>query len=166
MDLTVVNPVGIFGPVLGKDFATSVMAVYRLMNGEMPGIPNLGFNVVDVRDVADLHLLAMTDPKAGGERFMAICDDGFIWMKDMAQLLRRNLGDKAKNVPTRVVPDFVIKIVGLWDPAVRLVAPELSKIKNCSNEKAKSVLGWKPRSVQDSIIDCGDSLYKFGLVKK
>lgn len=113
MELSVVNPVGVYGPVLGKDFATSVIVVSRLMNGEVPGIPNLGFNLVDVRDVADLHLRAMTDPKANGERFMAVGDDGFMWMKDMAQTLKNRLGDKAKNVPTRTVPNLVMRMVGL-----------------------------------------------------
>jgi nucleoside-diphosphate-sugar epimerase len=166
MELAVINPVGVFGPVLGKDFATSVVAISRLMNGEMPGLPNLGFNIVDVRDVADLHLRAMTDPKANGERFLAVADNGFMWMKDMAMTLRNQLGEKAKNVPTRTVPNFVIRIVGLWDPAVKLITPELSKVKNCSNEKAKTVLGWKPRSIQDAIVSAGESLYEFGVVKK
>ena len=166
MGLTVINPVGVFGPVLGKDFATSVIAISRLMNGEMPGLPNLGFNIVDVRDVADLHLRAMTDPKANGERFLAVSGNGFMWMKDMALTLKDQLGEKAKNVPTRTVPNFVIRIVGLWDPTVKLIAPDLSKVKNCSNEKAKTVLGWKPRSMQDAIVSSGESLYEFGLVKK
>jgi nucleoside-diphosphate-sugar epimerase len=113
MELSVVNPVGVYGPVLGKDFATSVIVISRLMNGEVPGIPNLGFNLVDVRDVADLHLRAMTDPKAKGERFTAVSDDGFMWMKDMAQILKNRLGDKAKNVPTRTVPNFVMRMVAL-----------------------------------------------------
>ena len=112
MELSVVNPVGVYGPVLGKDFATSVIVISRLMDGEVPGIPNLGFSLVDVRDVADLHLRAMTDPKAKGERFLAVSDDGFIWMKDMAQILKNRLGDKAKKVPTRTVPNFVLSIVG------------------------------------------------------
>ena len=166
MELTVINPVGVFGPVLGKDFATSVIAISRLMNGEMPGLPNLGFNIVDVRDVADLHLRAMTDPKASGERFLAVADNGFMWMKDMATTLKENLGEKAKHVPTRTVPNFVIRIVGMWDPAAKLVVPELGKVKNCSNEKAKTLLGWQPRSMQDAVVDCGESLYKFGIVKK
>lgn len=152
--------------MLGRDFATSVIVVSRLMNGEMPGLPNLGFNLVDVRDVADLHLRAMTDPKAKGERFMAVADGGgFVWMKDMAQILKNRLGDKAKNVPTRTVPNFVIRIVGLWDASVRMVTPELGKVKQCSNEKAKSVLGWTPRTQEEAVVSCGESLCKFGVVK-
>ena len=83
------------------------------MNGEMPGLPNLGFNLVDVRDVADLHIRAMTDPKANGERFMAVADDSFKWTKDMTHILKNRLGDKAKNVPTRTVPNLVIRMVAL-----------------------------------------------------
>lgn len=166
MELSVVNPVGVYGPVLGKDFATSVILVSRLLDGDMPGLPNLGFSIVDVRDVADLHLRAMTDPKAKGERFLAVCDDGWIWTKDVAQTLRDRLGDKAKYVPTRTVPNFVVRIVGLWDPSVRLVSPELGKVKHCSNEKAKSVLGWQPRSKEEAVIASAESLHEFGVVKK
>ena len=166
MELTVINPVGVFGPVLGKDIGTSAILVARLMNGDMPGNPNLGFNIVDVRDVAEIHLQAMTDPKAKGERILAVSDDDFLWVKDVAQILRSKLGDRAKKVPTRSVPNTIVRIIGWFDAAVGLVAPELGKSKNYSNEKAKSMFGFKSRSAEDSIISCAESLEKFGVIKK
>ena len=166
MELTVVNPVAVIGPVLGKDMGTSAILISRLINGEMPGIPNIGFNIVDVRDVADMHLQAMTHPAAKGERFLAVSDDDFMWVKEVAQLLKSKLGDKAKKVQTRSLPNTLVRIIGWFDAGVGLVAPELGKSKYYSNEKAKSVFGFKPRSAEDSIVSCAESLERFGLIKK
>jgi dihydroflavonol-4-reductase len=166
MELTVVNPVAVIGPVLGKDIGTSAILISRLMNGELPGIPNIGFNIVDVRDVAEMHLQAMTHSKAPGERFLAVSDDDFLWVKDVAEVLRSKLGDKAKKVPTRSVPNVLVRIIGWFDKAVGLIAPELGKSKNYSNEKAKSVFGFKPRTAEDSIVSCAESLEQFGVIQK
>ena len=164
MELATVNPVGIFGPILGKNYATSIELVYRLMNGAMPGLPQLNFGIVDVRDVADLHLRAMTDPKAKGQRFIAIGEDS-MWIEDIAKILRNRLGARAKKVPTRVLPNFLVKLVGYVDPTVKLVVPELGQKRNSSAEKAKRELGWKPRSNEEAVIASAESLEKFGMVK-
>ncbi len=91
LELSVVNPVGVFGPVLGPDYSTSILLVQRLMDGAMPGCPRLYFGVVDVRDVADLHLRAMTHPAAKGERFLAVAGD-FLSMLDIAKVLKSRMG--------------------------------------------------------------------------
>ena len=91
LELSVINPVGVFGPVLGPDYSTSILIVQRLMDGAVPGCPRLNFGVVDVRDVADLHLRAMTNPAAKGERFLAVAGD-FLSMRDIAKILKRRLG--------------------------------------------------------------------------
>jgi nucleoside-diphosphate-sugar epimerase len=163
MELAVVNPVGIFGPILAKTYGTSVEIVSRMINGKLPGLPHLILGVVDVRNVADLHLRAMTDPKAAGQRFIATAE-GFYSFKDMALALKKRLGAKAKKVPTFVVPNFVLKLVGIVDPAVRLVVPELSKEKNATSEKAKTMLGWEPGSAEDSLVATAESLEQFGLI--
>lgn len=165
MELAVVNPVGIWGPVVGKDASTSVELILRMMNGQLPGIPNVGFGCVDVRDVADLHLMAMTDPKAAGQRFIAVSDEGFVWAKDIALKIKARMGDRAKRVPTRVIPDFVLKIAAWFDSAVGLIVPELGKEKNTTNKKAKEMLGWRPRSAEDALVSNAESLYRFGMVK-
>ncbi|KAL8243834.1 hypothetical protein R6Q59_010092 [Mikania micrantha] len=143
MEMSVVNPVTVYGPLLGKEqYSTSIELIVRLMNGSVPGLPDISFAVVDVRDVANLHLRAMLDPEAQGERFIAVAGvDEAMTMQEIAILLKERLGAKASNVPTRTVPHFVVKLLGFFDPTVRLVVPELGKKKLSSNRKAKEVLG-------------------------
>lgn len=164
LELAVVNPVVVFGPVLGPDYSTSIQLVQRLLNGAMPGIPRLCFGIVDVRDVADLHLRAMTNPAAKGERFLGVAGD-FMTVQQIAQLLKARLGDAAKRVPTRALPDWLVRLVALVDPAVRQITPELGKIKNGTNEKARTVLGWQPRSNEEAIIATAESLMRLGLLR-
>jgi nucleoside-diphosphate-sugar epimerase len=130
----------------------------------MPGVPRLYFGAVDVRDVADLHLRAMTDPAAKGERFLAVAGD-FLSMLDVARILKSRLGAAARRVPSRQLPDWIIRLAALRDPAIKLVLPELGKSKHATNEKARRVLGWAPRSNEESIVATAESLIQLGLVK-
>ncbi|HSM87583.1 MAG TPA: aldehyde reductase, partial [Candidatus Limnocylindrales bacterium] len=164
LELSVVNPVGVFGPVLGRDYATSIILVQRLMDGAMPGLPRLYFGVVDVRDVADLHIRAMTHPAARGERFLAVAGD-FMSVADIARTLKARLGAAAKKVPTRQVPDWLVRLVALRDPAAKQILPELGKRKNATNEKAQRLLGWTPRSREDALVSTAESLLRLGLLK-
>src|SRR6185295_18759806 len=159
LELSVVNPVGVFGPVLGPDYSTSILIVQRLMDGGMPGCPRLAFGVVDVRDVADLHLRAMTDPAAKGERFLAIAGD-FMSMQAIALVLKARLGAAARRVPTRELPDWVVRLVSLFDGAVGQIVPELGKHKNATSEKARRVLGWAPRSSEDALVATAESMMR------
>jgi dihydroflavonol-4-reductase len=160
--LATVNPALVLGPVLSKDYSGSVQVVERLVSGRVPGIPRLGFNIVDVRDVADLHIRAMTAPNAAGERFIAA--GNFAWMKDLAALARANLGDAGKKIPTRNVPEFVIRLASLFDKELGSIVPSLGKKHDFSSAKAQSVLGWRPRSLKDTVIDCAKSLIAAGAV--
>src|ERR1700722_4139165 len=135
LELSVVNPVVVFGPVLGPDYSPSVALIHRLMPGGVPGNPKLTFGVVDVRDVADLHLRAMVHPAAKGERFLGVAG-GFIWIRDIAKVLKDRLGEAAGKVPTRQLPNWLVRLAALRDPAVKQILPELGKQKNGSNEKA------------------------------
>jgi nucleoside-diphosphate-sugar epimerase len=164
LELSVVNPVGVFGPVLGPDYSTSILLVQRLMDGAMPGCPRLYFGIVDVRDVADLHIRAMAHPAAKGERFLAVAGD-FMSILDMAKVLKERLGASAKRVPTRQLPDWLVRVASMRDPAVKQILPELGKSKNATNEKAKHVLGWAPRSNEESIVATAESLVRLGLLK-
>jgi nucleoside-diphosphate-sugar epimerase len=164
LELSVVNPVGVFGPVLGPDYSTSILIVQRLMDGALPGCPKLYFGVVDVRDVADLHLRAMTQPAAKSERFLAVAGD-FLSMLDIAKVLKARMGDAARRVPTRQLPNWLVRLASLRDPAVKQIVPELGKRKNATNEKAKRVLGWAPRSNEESIVATAESLVRLGLLK-
>ncbi len=159
-----VNPVGVFGPALGPDYSTSILIVERMMNGALPGCPKLWFGAVDVRDVADLHLRAMTHPAAAGERFLAVAGD-FLSMVQIAAILKKNLGPTAKRVPTRELPNWLLRLASLRDPAIKLILPELGKRKNGTSEKARRMLGWAPRSNEEAIVATAESLLSLGLVK-
>ncbi len=163
LELAVVNPVAVFGPVLGRDFATSILLVQRLMDGSVPGCPRLWFGGVDVRDVADLHVRAMIDPAAKGERFLAVAGE-FVSMLEMAQMLKRRLGPAAKRVPSRELPDWMVRLFALVKAEAKQIVPELGKRKNATSAKAQRVLGWKPRSLEDSLVASAESLMRLGLV--
>jgi nucleoside-diphosphate-sugar epimerase len=160
--LATVNPALVLGPVTSGDFSESVQVIERLLSGRVPGIPRLGFNVVDVRDVADLHIRAMTHPHAAGERFIAA--GSYAWMGDLAALLRDRLGAGAAKVPTRKVPDFVIRLAGLFDKDLGSVTPSLGRKHDFTSEKAQRILGWKPRPLDQTILDCANSLIAIGAV--
>lgn len=153
--LATVNPGAILGPLMGEERSFSLQMVERLLGG-LPGVPRIGFSVVDVRDVADLHIRAMTTPAAGGERFIAVAR--FLWMADVAAILRERLGADAAKVPKRELPDFMVRAMGLFDPSVRSVAKQLGQRVELSNERARTVLGWEPRPVEDTVADCARSL--------
>jgi len=161
LELAVVNPVGVFGPVLAKDYSTSILIVRRMLDGALPGLPKIWFGAVDVRDVADIHLRAMTTPAAAGERFLAVAGD-FLRFKEIATLLRQNLGAAASKVPTREIPNWAVRLASLADPAVKLILPELGKQKSGSSQKARTMLGWNPRSREASILATAESLLKLG----
>ncbi len=165
LELAVINPVGVLGPVLGKDYSTSILIVQRLLDGMVPGCPRLTFGFVDVRDVADLHLRAMTSPAAKGQRFLAVAGDSMS-MKEIADVLRRRMGEAAKRVPAKVLPDWLVRIVALFDPAVAQIVPELGKVKQATNEKARRVLGWAPRPNEEAVVATAESLIRLGLLKK
>lgn len=164
LELATVNPVGIFGPVLGPDYSTSILFVKRLLDGLVPGCPDIWFGVVDVRDVADLHLRAMADPAARGERFLATSGD-FLSVLEIARILKNGTGAAGRKVPARRLPGWLMRIVGLFDPEVRGVLPELGKRKNATNEKARRLLGWAPRSPEDAALATARSLLDLGLLK-
>ena len=159
--LATVNPGAIVGPLLHRDPSFSLQSVQRLLKG-MPGVPRIGFSFVDVRDVADLHVKAMLAPEAGGERFIAVAE--FLWMAEVAAILRRELGSDASKVPTRKVPDLLVKAMGLFDPSVRSIVNQLGKKLTYSSEKARTVLDWSPRPAEQTIAETARSMIDLGLV--
>ena len=160
--MAVVNPALVLGPVLSNDVSESIQVVERLMSGRVPGVPRLGFNVVDVRDVADLHIRAMTMPEAAGERFIAA--GRWAWMAEVAQLLKTRLAPAAAaKVPTRRVPDILVRLIGLFDKDLGAVTSDLGRIHDYSSAKAQARLGWKPRPLDETILDCAASLIAEGL---
>jgi nucleoside-diphosphate-sugar epimerase len=135
------------------------------MDGAMPGCLRFWFGVVDVRDVADLHIRAMTHPAAKGERFLDVAGD-FMSILDIAKVLKSRMGAWANRVPTRQIPNWLVRIAAIRDLAVKQILPELGKMKNATNEKAKRILGWAPRSKEESIVATAESLVRLGLLKR
>ena len=160
--LATVNPALVVGPVLSKDFSGSIQVVERLVGGRLPGLPRLGFNIVDVRDVADLHIRAMTAPEAAGQRLIAA--GTWAWMADVAAILKAKLGPGAAKVPTNKVPDFVVHLMGLFDKDVAGVASGLGRKHDFTSAKAQRLLGWRPRPIEETVLDCARSLIAEGAV--
>jgi nucleoside-diphosphate-sugar epimerase len=164
LELSVINPVGIFGPALGPDYATSVEIVQRFLDGAVPACPRISFGGVDVRDVADLHLRAMISPAAKGERFLAVAGD-VVTLIDVAKILKKRLGPIARRVPSREMPDWLVRLLANFIPDLRLIALELGNVRNLTNAKAKRILNWTPRSNEDCIVATAESLQRLGLLK-
>src|SRR5262249_51071179 len=160
--LATVNPTLVVGPVMGKDFSDSIQVIQRLLSGKVPGLPRLGFNFVDVRDVADLHVRAMTAPEAAGQRFIAA--GTWAWMAEVADLLRASLGGAAARVPTRKVPSFVMRFASIFDRELGSVTSSLGKRHDFTSAKAQRLLGWRPRAMEETLLDCARSLIAEGLV--
>jgi dihydroflavonol-4-reductase len=160
--VAVVNPGAIIGPVLNDDLSYSLQAVERLLKGS-PGIPRIGLSLVDVRDVADLELAAMTSPAAGGERFIAVTQ--FLWMANIGRILRERLGPAASKVPTRVVPNLIVRAMSLIDPGIRSIIGVLGKRTELSSEKARGTLGWSPMPIEDTVAETAESLIAHGVVE-
>jgi dihydroflavonol-4-reductase len=162
LELSVVNPVAVFGPLLGPGAIGSVQIIQMLLDGRIRAAPRMGFGLVDVRDVADLHLRAMTDPKAKDERFLAVAGEP-MWMIDIARLLRERLGAAAAAAPTWQMPDWLVRFLAIFFPLLRRATPRLGILHRISNEKARQVLGWSPRPNDEIIVATGESLVKLGL---
>ena len=160
--LATINPALVLGPVLGRDYSDSVQVVQRLLAGKVPGLPRLGFCIVDVRDVADLHIRAMTDPTAAGQRFIAAGE--FAWMADLAALLRARLGPEAAKVPTMKAPDLLLHLAALFDADLKTVVPGLGRKRTFSSAKARERLDWAPRPMEETVLDCARSLVAAGVV--
>ncbi len=153
--LTTILPSAIMGPVFSAEYAHALVLMKRLLSGKPPATPHIGFCVVDVRDVVNLHILAMENPAAAGERFIAASD--WKWMADTAATLRNHLGQAAQKVPTRSLPDIVLRIAGLFDRPARFVIPLLGRKHVFSSAKAERVLGWRPRSGDETILSAAES---------
>jgi len=163
MELVVINPVGIFGPVLGKTFSSSIGMIIQLLSGKMPGTPQLSFGIVDVRDVADIHIKAMKTPAANGQRFLAT-SDGMISFPGIAKILKADSNLPVDKVPSKVLPNWLVKVSSWFKPELKPIVAQLGVVKTLSNAKAKSVLNWSPRSKETTIKETAESLVKFKIV--
>src|SRR3954449_710091 len=163
LELAVVNPVAVLGPLLAPDPSTSIELIKRLVDGSMPGTPKVAYALVDVRDVADLHVRAMAAPEAAGERFIAMGED-FRWISEIGEWLREALPQRAKKIPRRQLPNVLVRVASRFDGSLRQLTPELGVRKRATNEKARRVLGWEPRGDREAAIATAESLLALGLV--
>ena len=159
--LTTILPGAVFGPILTPSTLGSVRIVARMLRGRLPGAPRIGLEIVDVRDLADVHVRAMTDP-AAGQRFLATGE--FTWMREMARALRAGLAEAGARVSTRQLPDAVVRFAAVFDRSLRPIIVSLGRRNRHSNEKARRLLGWQPRPAAQTVVDCGRSLIEWRVV--
>lgn len=157
LELSVVNPVGIFGPILGPDYSSSIKIIAAMLEGGMRVAPPVWTQVVDVRDVADAHVRAMTSPAAAGQRFIATAGEPLSFLQ-IAQVLRSRLGAAAAKAPTRAVQGWLVKALAPVIPRMRELAPQVNIIRRASNAKTRDVLGWQPRTPQETVVASAQSL--------
>jgi dihydroflavonol-4-reductase len=163
MEYCSICPSVVLGPVWSADYSASVVIVKRLLDGSIGACPDFGFGVVDVRDVADLHVRALKAPDMAGERFIA--SGRFVKLREVADLLRDKLGPEAQKVTTRNVPDFLVRVAALFNPLAKAVVRELGSVRNQDASHAKAVLGWKTRPIEESIVDTARCLIDLGIVR-
>ena len=162
LELVTICPGAVIGPVLGSDFSPSIDIVRSLLRTSMPGLPRFGWPLVDVRDIADLHVRALRAPNAAGQRFIGA--GPFLWLHEVGGILRERVPELARRVPTRRLPSLLVRLAAMRNPAVRARMYELNKHLPVSSEKAKRDLGWTPRANADAIVDTALSLEAEGLL--
>ncbi|MGW5650771.1 SDR family oxidoreductase [Streptomyces humi] len=162
MELAAVHPVGVLGPLLGPDDPPSLRLVRRMLEGRVPACPPFGMGFVDVRDVADLHLRAMTDPAAAGQRFLATAGPS-LRVVEIARILRDRLGERAAHAPTREMPVWLARALGTVNPELRLLRHQLGRDLDATSAKAERLLGWRARPIGDTVAETAESLLAHGL---
>lgn len=162
LELAVINPGMVLGPILDADYSPSGEIIRKLMRREFPGCPDLGWPMVDVRDVADAHVTAMTTTEAAGKRFCCAIENHS--MQEIARILNKEFAHRGYKVPTRKLPNFMMRIASLYDKTVRLVIKDLGKRTEVSNARIKEVLNWKPHSLEEMVVAMAESMIKHGVV--
>jgi dihydroflavonol-4-reductase len=163
MELVTIQPVAVLGPVLEKDYGTSAELVKKLLDGDFPGAPKFGFSLVDVRDVASLQIKAMEQAEAAGQRF--ICNAGFHWVSEIADMIKEKYPQYKKRLPKFGLPNFAVRLFGMFDPATRSVMNELGKKRIFDHSKAVNLLDWHPRNTKEALLATAESLIAQGLIK-
>ncbi|WP_298546686.1 aldehyde reductase [uncultured Aquimarina sp.] len=159
LELTTICPGAILGPILEKDFGTSANIVIKTMDGSSPAIPKIGFDMVDVRSVADLHIRAMEAPEAAGERF--VCSAGFLTFEEVASILRKKYPHK--KIPKFALPDFAVRLFSNIDKTIKPILIDLGTERKVNNNKAVKLLEWQPISAQEAVLACAESVIKLSL---
>jgi len=161
-ELVTINPGLVLGPLLSKDWGTSGEVVKKILDGDLPAIPDINFAMVDVRDVAAAHVAAMTVPEAAGQRF--ICATANHSMRDIAKVLSDRIGPRGFKVKTRNLPGFLVRVVAMWDKTARLGLNDLGVRQDVDSSRIRKVLSWEPRGLEEMTVSMADSMIKYGVV--
>jgi len=162
MEMVAVNPPNVFGPVLDGHYHTATEWFRTIMRAEVPGVPRTRIDLVDVRELVDILVKAMTVPEAADKRF--ICNAVSIPLLEFADILHQNFSNRGYRIPNRILPDLMIRVIALFIPKLRYVAGQLHWTYALSTEQAQLVFGWQPRPYKQTIIDMAESLIEHGLV--
>ncbi|MEM1105472.1 MAG: aldehyde reductase [Pseudomonadota bacterium] len=162
IELTTINPSAVLGPVMGGDFSASLQIITQLMEGKLPATPRVGFQIVDVRDVAEAHVLALETEAAIGQRY-AVTED-FMWFSEVADLLRDAYPNHPKSIPSGEMPNWLLRLMAPLNPPVKQLLPELGKRRIVSSDKARDELGWTPRPAREAVLAAADSLLRHRVV--
>ncbi|HEV2600037.1 NAD-dependent epimerase/dehydratase family protein [Sphingopyxis sp.] len=163
MEFASVNPAAVFGPLLSDDLSTSIELVKQLLEGKVPMCPDVGFGIIDVRDVADMHYRALTVDGIRDDRF--VCSGPFLKFVEVADILTANLGEQARKVPTRRMPDWLLKTLAIFRPELKQVVAELGNVRGGDSSHAIERLGWTMRPPEEAILATAHSLIERGIVK-
>lgn len=163
MEFASVNPAAVFGPLLSDDLSTSIEVVRQLLEGKVPMCPDVGFSIIDVRDVADLHYRALITEGIKDERF--VCSGPFLKFIDVAHILKANLGEQARKVPTRKMPDWLLKLLAIFRPELKQVVAELGNVRGGDSSHAMQRFGWTMRTPEEALLATANSLIERGIVR-
>ena len=161
MEMTTVLPGAILGPVLEEDFGTSANIVIKMLDGSSPALPKIGFDIVDVRSVADLLIKAMESPQAANNRYIA--SSGFLTFKEIAHILKQQFPER--KIPTSELPNFAVRLFSNFDATLKPILIDLGKKRKLDNTRAKKELQWQPLPVQEAVTSCARSIFDIGILK-
>lgn len=160
LKLTTINPGLVVGPSLDEHYGSSLGLVERILRGKDPMMPPFGFPMVDVRDVAEMHLRALQRPETIGRRYIAA--SGSMAMVDMGRTLKAAY--PTRRIPTHEAPQFLVRALALFDPAIRTILPKLGHLERVSNARAVSEMGMEFIAPKAALLASADWLVKHGKI--
>lgn len=163
IELSVINPGVILGPMREPKVGASVGLIVQLLAGRFRGLPRFGFSIADVRDVSKAHIRAMVEPQAAGKRIIVSGD--FRWIREISEYLAREFPEYAQRLPSKLTPDWLVRIMALSDPHARGIVHELGRDLSVDSALARQTLGWAPRGELQTIRDTAQSLIDWGIVR-
>jgi dihydroflavonol-4-reductase len=162
MEMVAINPSNVFGPVLDGHLHTSTEWYRTIMRAEVPGVARTQLDFVDVRDLVNIFVKALSVPDATGKRF--ILNAASIPLIEFAEILHQHFSDRGYRIPNRILPDMLVRLLAIFIPKARAVAGQLKWTYSFSTEQARLIFGWQPQPYQQTIINMAESLIEFDLI--